>query len=164
MKRTSLIVMGLMVITTFLWSTPFLWTLVASFRPDGGGGIGMASLVPDYVPEKSRSLAMSVLTCGNFVGTGVAMLLGGELVQWATKTKPVVPFLGAIASWKVSFLGVGLPGLLLALLIFVTLREPKRKLTASAVDSETPTLKDCFDYLRQSIMCAWEALKRDAAD
>jgi sn-glycerol 3-phosphate transport system permease protein len=42
--------MGLMVITTFLWSTPFLWTLVASFRPDAGGGIGMASLVPDYVP------------------------------------------------------------------------------------------------------------------
>src|SRR5580700_99736 len=50
MKRTSLIVMGLMVITTFLWSTPFLWTLVASFRPDAGGGVGMASLVPDYVP------------------------------------------------------------------------------------------------------------------
>src|ERR1700758_4737447 len=50
MKRTGLIVALLMAITTFLWSTPFLWTLVASFRPDGGGGIGMASLVPDYVP------------------------------------------------------------------------------------------------------------------
>jgi MFS family permease len=105
------------------------------------------SLVPDYVPEKSRSLAMSVLTCGNFVGTGVAMLLGGALVQWATKARPVIPFLGALATWKVSFLGVGLPGLLLALLIFLTLREPKRQLTASVVDSETPSLKDCFDYL-----------------
>ena len=48
--RTSLIVAGLMVVTAFLWSTPFLWTLVASFRPEMAGGIGMASLVPDYVP------------------------------------------------------------------------------------------------------------------
>jgi sn-glycerol 3-phosphate transport system permease protein len=50
MQRTSLVVAGLMLITTFLWSTPFLWTLVASFRPETAGGIGMASLVPDYVP------------------------------------------------------------------------------------------------------------------
>ena len=31
----------------FLWATPFLWTLVASFRPEGAGSAGMASLVPD---------------------------------------------------------------------------------------------------------------------
>ena len=29
---------GLMVVTAFLWSTPFLWTLVASFRPEMAGG------------------------------------------------------------------------------------------------------------------------------
>ena len=34
----------------FLWSTPFLWMLIASFRPDAGGGLGMASLFPDFVP------------------------------------------------------------------------------------------------------------------
>ena len=50
MRRTSLIVAGLMLVTAFFWSTPFLWTLVASFRPQSAGGIGMASLVPDYVP------------------------------------------------------------------------------------------------------------------
>jgi sn-glycerol 3-phosphate transport system permease protein len=50
MKRTSHIVAGLMLATAFLWATPFLWTLVASFRPQSAGGIGMASLVPDYVP------------------------------------------------------------------------------------------------------------------
>jgi len=50
MRRASLIVASLMLATAFLWSTPFLWTLVASFRPQSAGGIGMASLVPDYVP------------------------------------------------------------------------------------------------------------------
>jgi len=50
MKRPSLIITGLMLVTAFLWSTPFLWTLVASFRPESAGGLGMASLLPDYVP------------------------------------------------------------------------------------------------------------------
>ena len=34
----------------FLWATPFLWTLVASFRPDGAGSADMASLLPDLHP------------------------------------------------------------------------------------------------------------------
>ena len=64
MRRASLVVAGLMAVTAFLWSTPFLWTLVASFRPDGGGGIGMASLVPDYTPTWDNfSVA---LESGNF--------------------------------------------------------------------------------------------------
>lgn len=32
------------------WATPFLWMLVAAFRPDRFGGSGMASLIPDYEP------------------------------------------------------------------------------------------------------------------
>lgn len=31
----------------FVWATPFLWTLVAAFRPEGAGSAGMASLIPD---------------------------------------------------------------------------------------------------------------------
>jgi sn-glycerol 3-phosphate transport system permease protein len=34
----------------FIWATPFLWMLVASFRPESFGSIGMASLVPDFAP------------------------------------------------------------------------------------------------------------------
>src|SRR5579871_1540781 len=64
MKRSALIVLGLMLAAGFLWSTPFLWTLVASFRPDGGGGIGMASLVPDYKPTWDNFLV--ALESGNF--------------------------------------------------------------------------------------------------
>jgi sn-glycerol 3-phosphate transport system permease protein len=34
----------------FLWASPFLWTLVASFRPEGAGSPDMASLLPDLPP------------------------------------------------------------------------------------------------------------------
>jgi sn-glycerol 3-phosphate transport system permease protein len=39
--------MALLAAVAFLWATPFLWTLVASFRPEGAGSAGMASLIPD---------------------------------------------------------------------------------------------------------------------
>ena len=50
MRRASPIVAGLMLVIVFFWSTPFLWTVIASFRPDNSGGIHMASLLPDFVP------------------------------------------------------------------------------------------------------------------
>jgi len=33
-----------------VWSVPFLWMLVAAFRPGAFGSAGMASLIPDFVP------------------------------------------------------------------------------------------------------------------
>ena len=62
MRRASLIITGLMLIVAFFWSTPFLWTLVASFRPDSA--IGMASLVPDYKPTWANFA--EALDAGNF--------------------------------------------------------------------------------------------------
>jgi sn-glycerol 3-phosphate transport system permease protein len=50
MRRADLVVTGLMLVVVAFWSTPFLWTLVASFRPNTAGGIHMASLLPDYKP------------------------------------------------------------------------------------------------------------------
>ncbi|HXW27053.1 MAG TPA: carbohydrate ABC transporter permease [Xanthobacteraceae bacterium] len=41
---------ALIVILAFAWATPFVWMLVAAFRPERAGGAGIASLVPNYVP------------------------------------------------------------------------------------------------------------------
>ncbi|MCA1998439.1 MAG: carbohydrate ABC transporter permease [Hyphomicrobiales bacterium] len=41
---------GLVVVLALLWVTPFLWMLVAAFRPGAYGGAGMASLIPDTWP------------------------------------------------------------------------------------------------------------------
>src|SRR5262249_30655771 len=41
---------ALIIALALVWMTPFLWMLVAAFRPERFGGAGMASLVPDYAP------------------------------------------------------------------------------------------------------------------
>jgi MFS family permease len=80
---------------------------------------------------------------GIFVGSGLAYLIGGWVVGFAAAAGTVdVPLIGSIHPWQTVFLAVGLPGLLVALLIF-TLREPER-----SVDVATrPSFGEFLSYV-----------------
>jgi MFS family permease len=99
-----------------------------------GVGIGEAglspaaySLIADYFPKARIGTAISIFYFGLYLGSSLALLVGGMTVDALAKTPIVtVPILGAIASWRVTFLVVGLPGLIFALLAF-TIREPLRR-------------------------------------
>ncbi len=45
-----LITIALLALVALVWSTPLAWMITASIRPQGLGGLGMASLVPDFAP------------------------------------------------------------------------------------------------------------------
>jgi MFS family permease len=95
----------------------------------GEAGLGPAaySLIADYFPRERMGAAISVYYMGLFFGTSLAQLVSGVTVQALSRTPTLtVPLLGAIASWRVTFLIVGLPGVLFALLA-LTIREPLRK-------------------------------------
>jgi sn-glycerol 3-phosphate transport system permease protein len=47
---------GLVIVLVLLWCMPFLWMLVAAFRPDRFGFSAMASLIPDYAPTLNNFL------------------------------------------------------------------------------------------------------------
>lgn len=118
-------------------------------------GVGEASLnpaaysmIPDYFPPERRGLAMSIFACGASVGGGVAMLVGGIIVQWALAANPTLPLLGQIAPWKIVFIAVGLPGLLIALLVLLTVREPVRRAPPVSEGVGTPSLRDVGTYLK----------------
>ncbi len=99
-----------------------------------GVGVGEASLSPaayslitDYFPKEKRATAMSVYSMGIYLGGGLALLLGGTVVGLATgQASWQLPMIGEIRSWQVIFFIVGLPGMLLALLMY-TVREPLRR-------------------------------------
>lgn len=109
-----------------------------------GVGVGEAALSPsalslisDYYPKESRGRAISVYTMGIALGSGLAMILGGQLVTAAETVRHVqLPLVGEVFGWQRVFLLVGLPGLVLALLM-ATIREPPRRevLTGGTSDS-----------------------------
>lgn len=71
-----------------------------------------AALICDYVPLKKRPSMLSVHSFGIYAG----ILTGMAVTGW----------LGVTVGWRWTFLVLGLPGLLLALVVRLTLREPKR--------------------------------------
>jgi MFS family permease len=99
-----------------------------------GVGVGEAALSPaaysilsDYFPKERRATAISVYSMGIYIGSGLAFLLGGMVVGYAS-TQDVwrLPVVGETRPWQVIFFIVGLPGVLLALLAY-TVREPLRR-------------------------------------
>ncbi len=84
-----------------------------------GVGIGEAagappshSLVCDYFPPERRASALAITSMGGSLGLILALLGGG--------------FLAERYGWRAAFVAAGLPGLGLALLVRLTVREPVR--------------------------------------
>jgi MFS family permease len=95
----------------------------------GEAGLGPAaySMMSDYFPKERIGTAISVYYFGLFLGSSLAFLVGGITVDMLARTPIIsVPILGSIASWRLTFLIVGVPGLLFSLLGF-TIREPLRR-------------------------------------
>jgi len=107
------------------------WSLFAARL---GVGVGEATLGPaamslttDYFPKEKLGGALSVYAMGIFIGSGMALIVGGAVVGAVTDMPAVtLPVIGQIASWRLTFLIVGLPGLLVGLLVY-TVREPLRR-------------------------------------
>src|ERR1700677_307584 len=94
----------------------------------GGGEAALSpaaySLITDYFPRERLATAVSVYSMGIYVGSGLAYLLGGLVVAYAsTHVVWNIPPLGAVHPWQIIFLLVGLPGIAAAPLLF-TGREP----------------------------------------
>jgi MFS family permease len=95
------------------------WVLLACRVGVGMGEAGCSppasSLIADYFPPQHRSTAAGYYAMGVTLGTVLANLIGG----------PVTDAFG----WRSAFLIVGVPGLLVALLLKLTVTEPPRGYT-----------------------------------
>ena len=105
------------------------------------------SLISDYFAPARRGRAMSAYTMGIFVGSGVALILGGLAVTAASQEAAVtLPLAGTVRPWQAAFMIVGIPGLAVAgLMLFV--REPKRKERRKG-DHPLPDVAETFAFFR----------------
>ena len=79
---------------------------------EAGGMAPSISLVSDLYPPKQRSLMISLFMMGPHLGVIVGLALGGWIAQHY--------------GWRATFIWFGSPGLLLAALVFLLVREPRR--------------------------------------
>ncbi len=98
-----------------------------------GVGVGEAALSPaayslitDYFPREQRATALSVYGMGIYLGSGLAYLVGGAVIQFAAVTGPLsLPLIGDIRPWQVVFLILGGTGILFSGVLLL-IREPPR--------------------------------------
>jgi MFS family permease len=89
---------------------------------------GSSSLIADHFPPLQRPRAYGVFAMGGSVGIGLAYLLGSIAIGSATDLQRWLPqLLGGYAEWHLVFFMVGAPGVALAGLMWLTLREPVRR-------------------------------------
>jgi len=149
---------GLIAAGVFLWSLMTVACGIAKnytqlFMARMGVGVGEAALSPaayslisDTVEKKHLATAIGIYTMGIYLGGGLALIVGGFVVTWASSVSTItLPIVGELYSWQVVFLSVGLPGLLLAPLFF-TITEPPRRNQNNAVKPVVTPVSEVFKY------------------
>lgn len=85
------------------------------------------SLLADRFQSRHHGRAYSVLIMGATVGTGIALVFGSALYEVIAATPFYhIPLIGMVKPWQMTFLVVGAPGIVLALVIG-GLPEPARR-------------------------------------
>ena len=110
-----------------------------------GVGIGEAgctptshALIADYTPKEKRASALAFFSMGTPIGSLLGLAAGG--------------FLADYFGWRVAFLVAATPGLILAILAFFTLKEPRRMVARAAaqVTDNMATFGETVRYLSKS--------------
>jgi predicted MFS family arabinose efflux permease len=142
----------LITVALTIWSTmtavsgaaQSFWHLLAARIGVGAGEAGCIpaaqSIICDYVPLKRRAGIFAIHSFGLYVGMMVGLMLAG----WLSET----------IGWRWAFVALGLPGLVLAVIVRTTLREPIRGFfdavnsenVSSSLNSQVAVLWRCKTY------------------
>jgi predicted MFS family arabinose efflux permease len=143
-NRRNIIAIGLAVWSamTVLSGMAKSFTLLAIARV--GVGVGEAagsppahSLIADYFPLNRRATALAIYASGAFVGSGIAYLGGGYLREYF--------------DWRTAFIVVGAPGVLIAILLRLSVKEPPRGFSEVGVrDDSSSTFTETLKFLLSS--------------
>ena len=79
---------------------------------EAGGSPPAHSMISDYFPAHQRATALSIYSMGIYVGILAGYSLGG--------------WIDATYGWRMAFYALGIPGIIYALLLFFTVKEPPK--------------------------------------
>ena len=150
----------------------FLWSLATAATGLGksfwhifvarmGVGVGEAALSPaaysmitDLFPKEKLGRALAVYSIGSFIGGGLAFLIGGAVISALSEMKNIsMPLMGELKPWQMTFIIVGLPGILLALIFSITVKDPTRStqaLAGQAPESERASFAETLKFIKHN--------------
>jgi MFS family permease len=135
-SRRNLIAAGFAVWSLFTALSGFArtWVQLSILRVlvgvgEAAGGAPSHSLLSDVFPPERRAGALSIFQMGVYLGQILGLAVGGYLV--------------APLGWRWTFVVVGAPGLLFALLLVLTVKEPERgRFEESAPEDAPPSIRE----------------------
>lgn len=170
-SRKIIIIVGIVLWSAATLACGFATSFAMLFLARMAVGVGEGSLSPsaysmlgDKVPPQRRGIAMSIFATGGTFGGGIAILFGGFLLGWATTMLSSAGLSSAgtqaLRAWQLVFMIVGIPGLLVAILIALFIREPAR-LAATLAKSSWSELLVQFRHHKPAyllIFCGYATL------
>jgi predicted MFS family arabinose efflux permease len=113
---------------------------------EAGGSPPSHSMISDMFPQHQRGTALGIYALGIPVGSMIGYLAGG--------------WINDALSWREAFMLVGAPGVLLAVLVRLTLKEPPRGMseTVHVVSHTAPPIGDVLRLLWQRRSFRWIAV------
>jgi MFS family permease len=93
-------------------------------------------MLADYLAPSARARGMSVISIGAVSGMGLGMIVGGAMEE--------------SFGWRMAFLAAGLPGIILAIVFRLTIREPVRGANEGRSHVESPPFLPSLRFLLSS--------------
>jgi len=100
---------------------------------EAGGTPPSTAIVSDCFPPDRRPMAMAVLALGAPIGAYLGYNMAGEVAN--------------IYSWRAAFLALGIPGLIIGIVVYLTIREPVRGRLDGIVGEQKPSLLETIKFL-----------------
>ena len=100
---------------------------------EAGGTPACNSIIADYFPADRRSMAMTIFALGAPIGAWLGSDIAG--------------FVSTQQGWRAAFFVLGVPGIVLALIIMVTIKEPVRGRLDAVTEDKAPTVMETLRFI-----------------
>jgi len=111
----------------------FLFARIGVGIGEAGGTPPSTAIVSDYFPADRRPMAMAVLALGAPIGAYLGYNIAGAVAH--------------AYGWRMAFIALAVPGLIMGAIVYLTVREPARGRLDAIVDEVKPSLLESMRFM-----------------
>ena len=112
-------------------------------------GPSATSMISDYFPRERLARALSVYSGAQYLGAGLALVVGGFAIQLVAQLPPIViPGIGQLATWQMTFLAVGLLGMFVLVPMLFVKEPPRRGVIETGSSHKGVPFSELWAFLR----------------